>query len=261
MRSKSDTVDYTNTELLVYYQIRGDRKAGWFRWTTDFGYMQSICVVGNRLFVATNRKAQNTTNAKQFQIEEFTNAVNADCCERVHQFGVSGVYVPASHDSGETLLENIIEGTHFDNNDKAAMFTSSNIYLGEFTIRNNGGGIRTIDIGTYQTDQSDGYIGIPFTAIAQTQSLDALVEGGPLTGRPRRITKVVADLQDTKSVVINGTAMIPSYVGGNINNGIQAVSERKEFFVRGITKDPKVLITQDKSLPCQIDGIVVELAF
>lgn len=252
MRSKSDEVDYTNTELLVYYQIRGDRKAGWMRWTTDFGYMQSICVIGNRLFVATNRKAQNTTNAKLFQIEEFTNAVSAEACSPVH--------IPNTTESG-VYVQSKAEGAYFAYGNKAVMFSSSNIYLGEFTLGSFVGGYLGIDIGTWSTDHSGGYIGIPFTAKATTLALDALVEGGPLTGRPRRITKVVADLQDTKSVVINGTPMIPSYVGGNINNGIQAVSERKEFFVRGITKDPKVVITQDKSLPCQIDGIVVEVAF
>ena len=252
MRSKSDEIDYTNTELLVYYQIRGDRKSGWMRWTTNFGYMQSICVINNRLFVATNRKAQNTTDAKLFQIEEFTNTVSAEACSPVH--------MPNTSESG-VYVQSKIENSYFANSNKAVMFSSSNVYLGEFTIGSNGGALNSIDIGTWATDHSGGYIGIPFTATATTLALDALVEGGPLTGRPRRITRVVADLQDTKSVVINGTAMIPSYVGGNINNGIQAVSERKEFFVRGITKDPKVTITQDKSLPCQIDGIVVEVAF
>ena len=245
MRSKSDAVDYTNTELLVYYQIRGDRRAGWVRWSTSYGYMQSICVVGNRLFVACNRRSDTT---KRFVIEEFTNAVNGEHCASPHMVNDStaGTYV-ASKASAQ-----------FDNytSPKVVMFTSGNVLLNEYTASSG-----VIDVGDYSVDYSGGYLGFPFTATAQTQSLDAMVEGGPLTGRPRRITKVVADLQDTKSVVINGTAMLPTYVNGNLNQGINAVSERKEFFVRGITKDPKVLITQDKSLPCQIDGIVVEVAF
>ena len=245
MRSKSDTVDYTNTELLVYYQIRGDRRAGWVRWSTNYGYMQSICVVGNRLFVACNRRSDAT---KRFVIEEFTNAVNGEHCASPHMVNDStaGTYV-ASKASAQ-----------FDDytSPKVVMFTSSNVLLNEYTASSG-----EIDVGDYSVDYSSGYLGFPFTATAQTQSLDAMVEGGPLTGRPRRITKVVADLQDTKSVVINGTAMLPTYVNGNLNQGINAVSERKEFYVRGITKDPKVLITQDKSLPCQIDGIVVEVAF
>ena len=136
------------------------------------------------------------------------------------------------------------------------MFTSTNILLDEYTLSSG-----EIDVGDYSVDYSGGYIGFPFTATEKTQSLDALVQGGPLTGKPRRITKVVADLQDTKSVVINGTKMLPKYVNNSPAQGIIAVSERKEFFVRGVTKDPKVEITQDKSLPCQVDGIVVEVAF
>tara|TARA_R100001591_G_scaffold112461_1_gene124845 strand:- start:1428 stop:3125 length:1698 start_codon:yes stop_codon:yes gene_type:complete len=252
LRSKSDSVDYTNTELLVYYQIRGDRKSGWVRWTTDFGYMQSICAVGRRLFVATNRKAQNTTNAKLFQIEEFTNAVNAEACTPVH--------MPNTSESG-VYVQSKVENSYFANSNKAVMFSSSNIYLGEFSIGSNGGALNSIDIGTWATDHSGGYIGIPFFAKATTLAVDADVQGGPLTGRPRRIVKVVADLQDTKSIVVNGTPLIPSYVGGNINNGIQSVSQRKEFFVRGLALDPKVIVTQDKSLPCQIDGIVAEIAY
>ena len=237
--------DSTNTELLVYYQIRGDRRAGWVRWSTSYGYMQSICVIGNRLFVACNRRSDTT---KRFVLEEFTNAVNGEHCASPHMVddSTAGTYV-ASKTSAQ-----------FDDytSPKVVMFTSGNVLLNEYTASSG-----EIDVGDYSVDYSGGYLGFPFTATAQTQSLDAMVEGGPLTGRPRRITKVVADLQDTKSVVINGTAMLPTYVNGNLNQGINAVSERKEFFVRGITKDPKVLITQDKSLPCQIDGIVVEVAF
>tara|TARA_R100001440_G_scaffold36344_1_gene55459 strand:- start:8824 stop:12246 length:3423 start_codon:yes stop_codon:yes gene_type:complete len=245
MRSKSDSVDFTNTELLVYYQIRGDRRAGWVRWATDFGYMQSICVLGNRLFVACNRRSDTT---KRFVLEEFTNAVNAEHCASPHMVNDStaGTYL-ASKSSAQ-----------FPNagTSKVAMFTSTNILLDEYTLSSG-----KIDVGDYSVDYSGGYIGFPFTATAKTQSLDALVQGGPLTGRPRRITKVVADLQDTKSVVINGTKMLPKYVNNSPAQGIIAVSERKEFFVRGVTKDPKVEITQDKSLPCQVDGIVVEVAF
>jgi len=245
MRSKADSVDYTNTELLVYYQIRGDRRSGWVRWTTNYGYMQSICAVDNRLFVACNRRSDST---KRFVIEEFTNAVNAEHCSSPHMVNDStaGTYV-ASKSSAQ-----------FPNagTSKVAMFTSTNILLDEYTLSSG-----EIDVGDYSVDYSSGYIGFPFTATAKTQSLDALVEGGPLTGRPRRITKVVADLQDTKSVVINGTKMLPKYVNNSPAQGIIAVSERKEFHVRGITKDPKVTITQDKSLPCQVDGIVVEVAF
>ena len=245
MRSKADAVDYTDTELLVYYQIRGDRRAGWTRWTTDYGYMQSICAVDNRLFVACNRRSDST---KRFVIEEFTTAVNGEHCATPHKVNDStdGTYAASK------------SFAQFEDNSSAqiVLFTSANVLVDEYTASSG-----VIDVGNYSVNYTNGYVGFPFTAEATTQSLDALVEGGPLTGRPRRITKVVADLQDTKSVVINGTKMLPVYVNGNLNEGIQAVSERKEFYVRGITKDPKVLITQDKSLPCQIDGIVVELAY
>ncbi len=246
MRSKSDEVDYTNTELLVYYQIRGDRRAGWVRWNTDYGYMQSICSVGNRLFVACNRRGDST---KEFVLEEFTNAVYTEHTSLIEQNtsdNTDGTYV---------AVKSTAQFQH-QTNPTVALFNSNNVLIDEYTASSG-----IITAGNYSTNYADGYIGFPFTAKATTQSLDALVEGGPLTGRPRRITKVVADLQDTKSVVINGTKMLPVYVNGNLNEGIQSISERKEFYVRGITKDPKVLITQDKSLPCQIDGIVVELAY
>lgn len=246
MRSKSNSVDYTNTELLVYYQIRGDRRAGWVRWTTDYGYMQSICVVGTRLFVACNRRGDTT---KEFVLEEFTNAVNAEHSSLIQQNtsdSTNGTYV---------AVKSSAQFNH-QTNPTVALFNSNNILVDEYTASSG-----IITAGDYTTNYADGYIGFPFTATAKTQSLDALVEGGPLTGRPRRITKVVADLQDTKSVVINGTKMLPKYVNNSPAQGIIAVSERKEFHVRGITKDPKVEITQDKSLPCQVDGIVVELAF
>jgi len=88
-----------------------------------------------------------------------------------------------------------------------------------------------------------------------------MVQGGPLTGRPRKITNVILDLKDTLSVSVNGTNMIIRNVTFNPAQPRQAFTGKKEFRVLGYSKDPVVTISQIAPLDMQLNGMVVEVAF
>ena len=91
--------------------------------------------------------------------------------------------------------------------------------------------------------------------------IDGAVPGGPLTGQPRKITRVILDLQETLSVSVNGTDLILRTVQQDQSQAIAAVSGKKEFRVLGYSKDPRVTVTQSAPLSLQINGLIAEVAF
>jgi Fe2+ transport system protein FeoA len=104
-------------------------------------------------------------------------------------------------------------------------------------------------------------IGYRFIPEIKTLPVDGAVPGGPLTGRPRKITMVTLDLEETLSVSVNGTELVIRTVQQNQASGVNAVSGKEEFRVLGYDRDPRVTISQSAPLPIQVNGLVTEVAF
>ena len=150
------------------------------------------------------------------------------------------MFTVSSHFSNGATVE-VVDGTEF---------------LGTFTVASG-----QVDVSAIKATSNEVQIGYKFTPEIQTLPLDAQVPGGPLTGEPRKITKVVLDLQDTLSVSVNGTPMILRTVQQNQASSISAITGKEEFRVLGYSRDPRVTISQDAPLDVQINGMVVEVAF
>lgn len=150
-----------------------------------------------------------------------------------------GVFPVSSHFANGATVE-VVDGTEF---------------LGTFTVASGNVDVSAVKLSTA------AQIGYRFTPELKTLPIDGAVPGGPLTGAPRKITKVTLDLENTLSVSVNGTDMIIRTVQQNQASGVAAVSGKEEFRVLGYSKDPRVTISQSAPLPIQINGLVTEVAF
>jgi hypothetical protein len=74
-----------------------------------------------------------------------------------------------------------------------------------------------VDVSAVQLITS-AEIGYSFNVEAETLPVDAQVVGGPLTGQPRAINRVILDLHDTLSVSVNGTALVIRQVTNNFSD-------------------------------------------
>jgi len=223
-----------NGEIGVFYSIRSEKRAGWMRWTTE-GRYHSVCAVDEQLFVVTSRDDGNGTPA--LCLEQFTPELNMDFSADFT--GSAGVFNVSSTFSDGAVVD-VIDGTE---------------YLGQFTVASGNVDVSAVKLST------SAEIGYKFVPELTTMPLDAMVQGGPLTGRPRKITNVVLDLKDTLSVSVNGTNMIIRNVTFNPAQPRQAFTGKKEFRVLGYSKDPVVTISQIAPLDMQLNGMVVEVAF
>ena len=103
--------------------------------------------------------------------------------------------------------------------------------------------------------------GYKFVPELRTLPIDGQVQGGFLTARPRRISLVDLDLNETLSVSVNGTDMIIRNVNFDVGGNVAKITGKKEFRPLGYSKDPRVTISQSAPLPLQINGLIAEVAF
>ena len=232
--------------LAVFYSIRGDQKAGWSLWDTQ-GFWHSICAVHERLFVVCARDDGSGTT-KLF-LEEFQTDMPMDFCDTF---------------SGSASVFGSL-GSHFANN-AVVKATNGNDFLGEFTVAN-----AQIDASSVKSGLSQAFIGYAFTPTLKTLPIDAAIQGGPLTGEPRQIPKVILDLHSTLAVSVQGPStsstsrdLVIRNTTDNVTNGLMersAVTGKEEFRLLGYSRDPRVIVSQSFPLDLQINGMIVEVAF
>ena len=223
-----------NGEIATFYSIRAEQRAGWTRWDTQ-GSFHSICAVDESLFCVAVRN-DGSGSGKMF-LEQFDNSLNMDFSNDFT--GTAGVFSTSGHFANNAVVD-VVDGTE---------------YLGEFTVGSN-----QIDTSLIK-GSIEAQIGYKFVPELKTMPLDAQAPGGPLTGRPRKITNVVLDLNETLSISVNGTNMIIRSVTFDPSTPREAFTGKKEFRLLGYSKDPTVTISQIAPLDMQLNGMVVEVAF
>ena len=232
--------------IAVFYSVRGDQKAGWSLWDTQ-GLWHSICAVHERLFVVCARDDGSGTT-KLF-LEEFQDDMPMDFCDTF---------------SGSASVFGSL-GSHFANN-AVVKATNGNDFLGEFTVAS-----AEIDASAVKSGLSQAFIGYAFTPTLKTLPIDAAIQGGPLTGEPRQIPKVILDLHSTLAVSVQGPSttstsrdLVIRNTTDTVSGGFMersAVTGKEEFRLLGYSRDPRVIVSQSFPLDLQINGMIVEVAF
>ena len=226
--------------MAVFHSIRNEEKAGWTKWSTT-GRYHSVCAIDDRVFVATVRDLGSGTNS--YVLEELKTTVRLDC---------SSTYTATSTDNGIFTTT-----TPFADGASLAVIEGDN-YIGTFTM-----GSSVINVSAVKLINS-AEIGYSFTSSLKSLPVDAQVQGGPLTGEPRAITRVNLDLLSTLSVSVNSQPLIIQGVTDTVTDsemGFNSFTGKKEFRLLGYSRDPRVEITQTAPLDLQINGMVVEVAF
>ncbi len=232
--------------IAVFYSVRGDQKAGWTLWDTE-GTWHSICAVHERLFVVCARDDGSGTT-KLF-LEEFQTDMPMDFCDTF---------------SGSASVFGSL-GSHFAN-DAVVKATNGNDFLGSFTVAG-----AAIDASAVKSGLSQAFIGYAFTPTLKTLPIDASIQGGPLTGEPRQIPKVILDLFSTLAVSVQGPSttstsrdLVIRNTTDTVTGGLMersAVTGKEEFRLLGYSRDPRVIVSQSFPLDLQINGMIVEVAF
>ena len=221
--------------ISVFYHIRNEKKLGWMNWTTNGNYV-SVGSTDNNLFAVVSRDQGDGTT--KLYLEQFDTDFQLDCSK--DYTGTAGVFDVSSVFANGASVD-VVEGTE---------------YLGAFTVASGNADVSAVDATSTSAE-----IGYKFTPELKTLPIDAGVQGGPLTARPRRLSLVDLDLNDTLSVSVNGTDMIIRNVNFDPSQPRVKQTGKEEFRPLGFSKDPRVTISQSAPLDLQINGMVIEVAF
>jgi hypothetical protein len=220
--------------IAVFTSDRAQQRAGWSQFTTN-GEFHSICTVDDRVFVIGNYDKGDGTN--KFILMELDADKNLDFSATFS--GSAGVFDVSSHFANGAVVSVV----------------NSTDYLGDFTVA---GG--NVDVSAVQ-EITSAEIGFKFTVEAETNPIDAQVNGGPLTGHPRSVNRVILDLLSTLSCSVNAKPLVIRQVTNDFSQDRVAVTGKQEFRLLGYSKDPTVKITQTAPLSLQINGIIAEVSF
>lgn len=207
----------------VFSSNRAEKRAGWMRFTTQ-GDFHSVVAVDDRLFATVWFDDVN------LRLVEFKDGYQLDN-SKLYTLTSNVASVSSDFDNGTEVHVIAIEGDRED-------------YLGTHAV--SGG---QVDLSQYNPTYTEAYIGYSFDVSVITNPIDASISAGPVTGHPRGVSSVIADLRDTRSAKINTSALVTD----------DAFNGKKEFRTLGYSRDPQITITQNEPLSLQVNGLIAEL--
>ena len=127
-------------------------------------------------------------------------------------------------------------------------------YYGSATVASGGTAV-------FPSPASAVDIGLDYTITVETLPQDARLQGGVLTGKPRKIGKAILELSTTYNVTINTNQVL---IGSNPNDsssGLQSLTGKREVHTLGYEKDPTLTVSQTAPLPMRVLGITSEVYY
>ncbi len=177
---------------------------------------------------------------------EYTIAINGTVTQSdntVLQFVTSKVFSGLTNHVGKTVYAT------------AGSTEGGNIYYyGNGTVDANG----NVSIAT-PTTACD--LGLDYSITLETLPIDATIQGGQLTGLPRKIGKSVIELSSTYNIQINSNDVILTETTLNTSSGLTSFTGKKEVYTLGYSLEPSLTISQSAPLPVRILGITSEIYY
>lgn len=213
----------------VFMSIRKEKVQGWVRYDTT-GNFKNITNVNRQIYAVVERTINSATVTS---LELFQNSYYTDMASQQ----------TASATATWTVA-------HLPNT--AVQVRSGNYSLGTFTT--NGSGELTLGQAVTSVE-----IGLAYTPEITTLPPEMQLPDGVSVGQKRRIVRAVLDLVSTLNVKAGGTRILLRNVTDDFSQEPTALTQRKEVYLLGWSKEGRVTITQEEPLPMTLNGILLEV--
>mgnify|MGYP003671815390 FL=1 len=226
----------TDGTVAVFHTARGQDIAGWTLWSTRTGdEFVSIQAVGSELFAAV-RRSINGSNV--FYLEKFSDDDSVTLDSQKTISGSGATFTGLAHLAGESVY-----------------LIANGVSLGAHTV--TGAGAVTIT----ETGVTSLKAGFNYPPTLTTMPADASTRSGPRTGDVRRILRASLVLNTALSVAVQGQEMIVRQVTDDLSLPPVAITDSKDFYFRGYSRNPTVTITQTDPLSLRILALALELVY
>ena len=216
--------------LPVFMSIRKEKLQGWVRYETD-GKFKNIVNVNREMFCIVERTINSVT--KTF-LESFSN----------EQFLDAGSNLTSGSATKNFTVAHLPNTT--------VHVRSGNYSLGSYTTDSSG------DL-TLTDAVTECEIGINYVPEITTLPPEFQLNDGVSVGQKRRIVRAVLDLYKTLNVKAKGTTILIRSVTDDFSSAPDAVTERKEVYLLGWSRDGTVTIKSEEPLQMTINGILLEV--
>ena len=141
---------------------------------------------------------------------------------------------------------------------------SGNSSLGSYTIDANDR--ITLSSNAVAPQPTGMTVGFNYTPILETMPVDKELDTGPLTGRPRRITRAILDVNSSldinvKAANANAYELLITPLNFTIGSDLTPQTGKKEFNFLGYSKSPTVTVSQNDPLPLKVLAMALEMQF
>ena len=213
----------------VFMSIRKEKVQGWVRYDTD-GLFKNMSNVNRQIYTVVERTINSATVTS---LELFQNDHYLDMSSQ--QTGSATATWTVSH------LPNT-----------SVQVRSGNYSLGTFTT--NGSGELTLGQAVTSVE-----IGLAYTPEITTLPPEMQLPDGVSVGQKRRVVRAVLDLVSTLNVKAGGTRILLRSVTDDFSQEPTSLTQRKEVYLLGWSKEGRVTVTQEEPLPMTLNGILLEV--
>lgn len=237
----SEVTTYNNSSVTYASQSQFISQIDLFSSMTIGDKYLSVGVVNDDLLVISQRKIAGTN---KYFLERF----NTD---RYFDLGVT-VTAPSPSPSGSRVFG----GLHSFIGHKVAV-RARNAFIGTFTVDEQS----QITLPVTIEPQISIDVGVPFLAYLKPMPFDASTRAGQLSGRKRRLSKLIVETFDTLSLTAEDEVLLTRNVQEDLSGQPTPRSGPYEFNFLGYSREPTVTLLLTEPMKATILSMQAELAY
>lgn len=264
-----------NGSLAVFHSIREQESRGWALW---FPGVNDSGQTSNVVNYATSDTKMSSESHFMSQLDIFASEQSSDKFKAITVVNDDIFVITERNIAGTNkyFLERFNDTRYFDlaipirsqaatrtftglqtyANHKVAV-RSRNAFLGIFQISATG----VLQLPDTVTKQVDIEVGLPYLSYLQPMPFDANTRQGTLTGKKRRISRLIVETYDTLSLKLENDVILTRNVRDNLEGQPKAKSGPHEFNLLGYSRDPTITLALNEPMKATILSMSAEIAY
>ena len=198
---------------------------------------KAITVVNDDIFVITERRIR---GGHKFYLERFNDTRYFDMATSISS------QTPTRRFTGL----NVHSGTN-------VAVRSRNAFLGTYRVNNAG----ILELPDTVTKQVDIEVGLPYLAYLQPMPFDAPTRSGTLSGRKRRVSRLIVETYDTLSLKLQNDVILTRDVTDNLAGQPRPRKGPYEFNFLGYSREPVITLALNEPMKATILSMQAEIAY
>ena len=233
----ASTVNYATSDTRLSSENHFMSQLNLFTSEQTHDKFKAITVVNDDIFVITERRIR---GGHKFYLERFNDTRYFDMATSISS------QTPTRRFTGL----NVHSGTN-------VAVRSRNAFLGTYRVNNAG----ILELPDTVTKQVDIEVGLPYLAYLHPMPIDAPTRSGTLSGRKRRVSRLIVETYDTLSLKLQNDVILTRDVTDNLAGQPRPRKGPYEFNFLGYSREPVITLALNEPMKATILSMQAEIAY